>query len=741
MKKSIYVLYVFLISIFLINFTQFIPYSHANKAYYKTGNIGGTSDDLDSVDGTNLSENDVGLVIQNGVLTFYILDEDSGETEKLRKIIQPDTNAGTKRWVLQENSPIENVKFFGAVGDGVTEDTPAFILAAAASPIIYVPYIASGYVVSGWTITTPVILYSDHPVVIKTDDSSIPVTVSSTSFKSINIIFDGNDTATQAFLATGLTKGDFEGSQFIDATDQGAKITTSTDVNITKCRASGNGDGDFTDGGIYVQGTRISLTENKSYDNDGSGFVIMSSKAAKTEDVTFTDNKAISNECHGFLSEVVARTDLDTSLTVDGRAKRVKFIGNTAISNGRVNPDPGIDQGQCSGFTGHYSRDSIWTDNTAYGNFEHGFVLMDGVDNIWVGNNSNYNGLAGFRIQGHTGVAEDTHTGERRTLMIGNAANKNGQDSTLTGSPGVLSALWIQANVQDLICRNNVLQDSVGYGLSMSLSSGYTGSFNLFFDGNIITGNDTADYLLNYTEDRIYGQFFGNDANGALREREIQNRIDKTANFTVPSTVSKRHYTNSGSTANITATLPNIQADSGIFHYDQEITLTNATSSYLFTITPDGSDKIISLTHTIGDSIILRNQGDSVTLKSLGGAGWYIIAQTLGTTMNQFQEFTRSLAYTMTEWRSGQTVFADNTGAIIFTLPTLSGQILENTYVQGTANAITLTPDSGAKFLGLCDADGDSIQSGAIGSSVTLRSTVSGDWIVKAIYLTWTDIN
>ena len=67
----------------------------------KTGLIGGEATKLDSIDGATLTDNDAAFVNVSNVQYIYRLDADSGAAESSPNIIAPDTNAGTKRWILQ----------------------------------------------------------------------------------------------------------------------------------------------------------------------------------------------------------------------------------------------------------------------------------------------------------------------------------------------------------------------------------------------------------------------------------------------------------------------------------------------------------------------------------------------------------------------------------------------------------------------------------------------------------------
>ena len=71
--------------------------------YTKTDLIGGASTALDSIDGENLEQGNRALVVKGtnpGQVYIYVLDETAGGTENYPDIVVPDTNAGTKRWVL-----------------------------------------------------------------------------------------------------------------------------------------------------------------------------------------------------------------------------------------------------------------------------------------------------------------------------------------------------------------------------------------------------------------------------------------------------------------------------------------------------------------------------------------------------------------------------------------------------------------------------------------------------------------
>ena len=59
---------------------------------------------MDYIDGAGLADGDGALVITTTHTYTYVLDDDSGAAESVPDVIEPDTNAGTKRWVLKASN-------------------------------------------------------------------------------------------------------------------------------------------------------------------------------------------------------------------------------------------------------------------------------------------------------------------------------------------------------------------------------------------------------------------------------------------------------------------------------------------------------------------------------------------------------------------------------------------------------------------------------------------------------------
>ena len=70
-------------------------------AYWATSLIGGAEGSLDSIDGTDLNDQDMAIVaVMGDKFYLYSLDADSAAAESSPDVIAPDANGGDKRWIL-----------------------------------------------------------------------------------------------------------------------------------------------------------------------------------------------------------------------------------------------------------------------------------------------------------------------------------------------------------------------------------------------------------------------------------------------------------------------------------------------------------------------------------------------------------------------------------------------------------------------------------------------------------------
>lgn len=105
----------------------------AVTVYRKTSLTGGLAADLDSIDGALLLDGDVALVTESGVLYVYVLDDDSGVGESSPRIIAPDVNPGTKRWLLQQTNADGALLKGGTNTLNITNGTASLDVAAGAA--------------------------------------------------------------------------------------------------------------------------------------------------------------------------------------------------------------------------------------------------------------------------------------------------------------------------------------------------------------------------------------------------------------------------------------------------------------------------------------------------------------------------------------------------------------------------------------------------------------------------------
>lgn len=97
----------------------------SSKTYTKSALTGGTSGALDSIDGSSLSDGDRAIVFTSTYYYIYYLDSDNAGTESSPNIISPDSNAGTKRWVLISDPNLEiSVGDNGQIKIGDTTGNP-----------------------------------------------------------------------------------------------------------------------------------------------------------------------------------------------------------------------------------------------------------------------------------------------------------------------------------------------------------------------------------------------------------------------------------------------------------------------------------------------------------------------------------------------------------------------------------------------------------------------------------------
>ncbi|MCP4568663.1 MAG: hypothetical protein GY841_13885, partial [FCB group bacterium] len=114
MKKLLQLL--LLISLVILPGFSGTAFASSNEIYSANSLIGGGAGALDKIDGALLDDGDMAIVITSTLTYRYYLNASSGAAESSPSIVSPDTNAGTKRWILKATD-------VGAGGTGLTTIT------------------------------------------------------------------------------------------------------------------------------------------------------------------------------------------------------------------------------------------------------------------------------------------------------------------------------------------------------------------------------------------------------------------------------------------------------------------------------------------------------------------------------------------------------------------------------------------------------------------------------------------
>ena len=107
-----------------------------NTAYYKQLITGGSGTALDGINGTSLKNLDPAFVTVSNVLYVYQLDSTSGAAESSPDVIAPDTNAGDKRWILQNSYTADSSIALAKLADMATASFMGRTTAASGVPEI-----------------------------------------------------------------------------------------------------------------------------------------------------------------------------------------------------------------------------------------------------------------------------------------------------------------------------------------------------------------------------------------------------------------------------------------------------------------------------------------------------------------------------------------------------------------------------------------------------------------------------
>jgi len=140
-----------------------LAYSPTREQVYINGALQQRGVDYAADNGTSVAFT-VGLTVGDVVDIICVNNLTNSSVSNAGNITYSGQFTGqTARTVAAKLADVVSVKDFGAVGDGVTDDTLKFEAAIATGKAVYVPYTPNGYVVNNVRVTTNTVIYGEKP--------------------------------------------------------------------------------------------------------------------------------------------------------------------------------------------------------------------------------------------------------------------------------------------------------------------------------------------------------------------------------------------------------------------------------------------------------------------------------------------------------------------------------------------------------------------------------------------------
>lgn len=496
-------------------------------------------------------------------------------------------------WLNEVDDDIFGVEGYGAIGDGVTDDTAAITLAFASTNEIRFRA-GKTYLVTGNLAPASNTFIYGYGATIKLKDSSnahiFRLADGTTNVTIRGLILNGNK-SNQTSTVHGIT-----------STGTAVSNLFFYDLKIFDCKGDGIGLASTTSTGVMVSGCY-------AYNNDGAG---LSNRTGTLVEATFTGNIARDNGTHN-----IGTTGIGQYITISGNITEAS--------------------GTADNITGYNASNSYWTvtGNVARAGSNNGIHV--GGDNLTVTGNT-VHGPAQYgiviRIDGvSVGVA---------STVAGNIVN----------SPGAQAGIWIDAMADATVTGNTVLnstthgillnavprgvvsgnsvRDSTGSGIRLEDCDQVT------VTGNTSTSNTVDGIRLSNTDDSTiigntcvgnteYGiRSTGTDLNNLISYNKLLNNTTADLLKTIASTVTEGNLT--GGTVSVTAAATTTGPDySNYWVISGATVITNITASWrgrtiiirasgAITIN-DGGNLVMAGNFVFGD-------GDTLTL-ICDGTNWY----------------------------------------------------------------------------------------------------------------------
>ena len=370
-----------------------------------------------------------------------------------------------------------NIKDFGAVGDGVTNDTASIQLAInSGAKEVFIP--DGVFVVTALTVTAPTRIFGVGTLkkTTVTSFAIITITSSNVSIEGIRILGAGAG-------ATIATTNDSDNAIQVDG---GSTLTQLQNFNFTNLKIDG----------VAGMGMRINyatkvLAQNNIIENCGYAGILFDSVA----DSSITDNKinnidsAVSSTSDYYGISLSRRPQL--SLSAAARTANVTVEGN------RVSNIP-----KWIGLDCHAAFKCIFTNNSVYEcrygvNLQYddaGAAFEQSCEDIIVANNIIF-GLAD-KTQSRFGISSlgdsVNNVYNRNILIADNIVSKYGYYDQAIGAIDVVAT-------ESCVIENNIIHESVRVGISMGEETSDSVVRNNIING-VQAGDSSAAYIfVNYS--------------------------------------------------------------------------------------------------------------------------------------------------------------------------------------------------------------------------------------------------
>jgi hypothetical protein len=449
----------------------------------------------------------------------------------------------TQRNLVDKVREVVSVKDFGAVGDGVADDTAAIQAAINATPDggqVVFPYGTYCIGSAGLSITSrnDVALVGTGATLKLTAVSSLPgmpwggspasilmTTCSEMEFSGLridgggfanvavglrdcveclvcdNVIFDCNPTVAPIASSNGL-RNTYSRNTIYDS-NRGLWIGYVSSVSHMEREMliESNVVRNLTATGIAVSAFGGSVIGNRCEDCDGSGIVVNGFNGVATLNVTIVGNYCANNLFHGIQSDVILSglpSSVERGIVCSGNV----CVGNDASGIFAAN----VDNWAISGNT--------CSDNGTYG------IVVDGLfSNVSVSGNTCFDSRAGGSRTQDAGIIvnNQSHPLCNNVSVSGNVFRNN-----------LFAGIWIATTTTNLLDNlsvcSNVCTDSQ-YGILVAEATAGAMS-NIAISGNVCAGNSTADFRISVrdvvasgnsyvTSQDVIGGTFGTLANNS----------------------------------------------------------------------------------------------------------------------------------------------------------------------------------------------------------------------------------